>query len=436
MLERHTIRGSGLIVSLLGLALACATGTIEDDEPGDGETGGTAGSAQSGTGGQAGTATGQGGSSATGGTSGGSGGTTGGIGGSVASGGVGVGGASTGGAGGTTGGSGGAMGGASSVGGAGGTLAGTGGTAGTGGSGTGGAVGTGGAQGTGGSGGVNAMGGSGGMPGGSGGSGGSLGKGGAGAGGGGGKGGSGSAGKGGSAGMMGMAGAPSSSCATWPSANGSQSVSSTIKFSGTYDGMMKRFTGSGALGGSGQDEGQGPLFEVPNGGTLKNVILGNPAADGVHCEGSCTLENVWWEDVGEDAATFRGGSNSQTMTVKCGGAKNASDKVFQHNGAGTLTIQDFTVETFGKLYRSCGNCGTQYGRHVVLKNVTARSGSSLVGINTNYGDTADFDFITTYGNITICERYTGNSSGAEPTKTGSGSDSQYCRYQDSDITRR
>jgi hypothetical protein len=199
---------------------------------------------------------------------------------------------------------------------------------------------------------------------------------------------------------------------------------------------MKRFSGSGALGGSGQTEGQGPLFEVANNGTLKNVILGNPAADGVHCEGNCTLENVWWEDVGEDAATFRGSSSSQTMTVKCGGAKNATDKVFQHNGGGTLTIQDFTVETFSKLYRSCGNCSQQYARHVVLKNVTARSGSTLVGINTNYGDTADFDFITTYGNITICERYTGNNNGGEPVKTGSGPDAQYCRYQDSDITKR
>lgn len=414
------------LVPLLGLVLACATGTVEDEgDPGDGSTGGTGGSSQSGAGGHAGSATGQGGSTSSGGTGG-----TGGSGGSVASGGVGTGG--------TTAGTGGAMatGGANAVGGAvgtGGTTGGVGGTGGTGGaSGAGGSIGTGGAQASGGSGGVNATGGSGGMPGGAGGTGGS------GAGGAGGKGGSGSAGKGGSgsAGTQGGAGTTGASCATWPSANGSQSVSSTIQVSGTYDGAMKRFTGSGALGSSGQDEGQGPLFEIANNGTLKNVILGNPAADGVHCSGNCTLENVWWEDVGEDAATFRGGSSSQTMTVKCGGAKNATDKVFQHNGAGTLTIQDFTVETFGKLYRSCGNCSTQYARHVVLKNVTARSGSTLVGINTNYGDTADFDFITTYGNISICDRFTGNNSGAEPTKTGSGPDSQYCRYQDSDITKR
>ena len=64
------------------------------------------------------------------------------------------------------------------------------------------------------------------------------------------------------------------------------------------------------------------------------------------------------------------------------------------------------------------------------------SGSVLVGINTNYGDSADFDRITIYGNIGICDRYTGNNTGAEPVKTGSGSDSQYCRYTSSDITQR
>ena len=100
-----------------------------------------------------------------------------------------------------------------------------------------------------------------------------------------------------------------------------------------------------------------------------------------------------------------------------------------------MTIQDFTVETFGKLYRSCGNCGTQYERHVVLDGITARDGSTLVGINSNYGDTAEFSNITIYGAINICDRYTGNDTGAEPSKTGSGADSQNCLYSDSDITQ-
>jgi hypothetical protein len=73
-----------------------------------------------------------------------------------------------------------------------------------------------------------------------------------------------------------------------------------------------------------------------------------------------------------------------------GGARSASDKVFQHNGAATLVIRAFRVDSFGKLYRSCGNCQAMYPRHLVIQDVTAQApGKTVVGINTNYGDTAD-----------------------------------------------
>jgi hypothetical protein len=201
---------------------------------------------------------------------------------------------------------------------------------------------------------------------------------------------------------------------------------------------MKRFTGAGALGGGGQGEGQGPLFEIANGGTLANVIIGAPAADGVHCAGSCTLRNVWWEDVGEDAATGRGSSSSTTVTIDTGGAKGATDKIFQHNGAGTMIIRNFCAQDFGKMYRSCGNCSSQYARHLEMDNVLIipRAGP-LAGINTNYNDTAKFTRITiraATNSIRICERYTGNSSGAEPVRTGDGPDGTYCMYNASDIT--
>ncbi|MCX2183642.1 pectate lyase [Streptomyces sp. SKN60] len=116
--------------------------------------------------------------------------------------------------------------------------------------------------------------------------------------------------------MLSSAGAASTSASTsasasaWPKATGTKPVSGTIKVTGTYDGKYRRFQGSGPLGGSGQDEGQDPVFRLADGAVLKNVILGTPAADGIHCLGSCTLQNVWWEDVGEDAATFKGKSAS------------------------------------------------------------------------------------------------------------------------------
>ncbi|MET8764074.1 pectate lyase [Lentzea sp. NPDC004782] len=228
---------------------------------------------------------------------------------------------------------------------------------------------------------------------------------------------------------------------TFPNPTGSKPVGATIKVpAGTYDGGMQRFYGTGNLGSGDQNENQDPIFQLADGATLKNVVLGAPAADGVHCLGTCTLTNVWWEDVGEDAATFKGTSSSQTMTINGGGARKAADKVFQHNGPGTMIIRNFQVDDFGKLYRSCGNCKTQHKRSVVLENITAFSpGKALVGINTNYGDTARFSKITIVGDskkkIAICDKYQGVTSG-EPKKIGTGPDGTNCLYQSSDITYR
>jgi hypothetical protein len=55
-----------------------------------------------------------------------------------------------------------------------------------------------------------------------------------------------------------------------------------------------------------QDEGQDPIFESADGAVPKNVIIGVPGADGVHCKHSCMLRNMWWLDVGEDAAGVKG----------------------------------------------------------------------------------------------------------------------------------
>ncbi|MDN3293259.1 pectate lyase [Streptomyces ficellus] len=229
--------------------------------------------------------------------------------------------------------------------------------------------------------------------------------------------------------------------AAWPTPNGSKPVAATIDVPVSYDGGMQRHYGTGDLGSGGQSESQPPVFKLRDGAVLKNVILGSPAADGVHCMGSCTLQNVWWEDVGEDAATFKGKSASAVYTVTGGGARKASDKVFQFNGAGKLTITGFQVADFGKLVRSCGNCSTQYKRTIVVDNVDVTApGQSLVGINTNYGDTATLRNIRVYGDsnkkIKPCVRFTGNNTGAEPVQTGSGPDGTYCRYTAADISYR
>jgi len=225
-----------------------------------------------------------------------------------------------------------------------------------------------------------------------------------------------------------------------PTPTSKTTVSATINLSGTKDYGMQQFCADpDKLGDGNQGESQKPVFMLAANAVLKNVIIGGSgcsAADGVHCEsGSCTLENVWFGDVGEDAISFKGSNASQVMTITGGGAFAASDKVIQHNGPGTIKISNFYVNTAGKLYRSCGNCGTQYARHVVMDHITAKSVKWLAGINSNYNDTATLTHITICGDSTvICEKYTGNDSGDEPTTIGSGPDSKNCLYSTSDIT--
>ena len=182
----------------------------------------------------------------------------------------------------------------------------------------------------------------------------------------------------------------------------------------------------------GQAEGgdNDAVFLVQSGGTIKNVIIGADQSEGIHCLGPCTIENVWWEEVCEDALTIK--QSSGTSTIIGGGAKGAEDKVIQHNGGGTISIQNFFVAGFGKLYRSCGNCGSQSERHVVIDGVLAEDGSVLVGINTNFGDTATITNTCATGVKTICQEFEGNDNGDEPSKLGSGP-SAACIFADADV---
>ncbi|HEX6358779.1 pectate lyase [Actinophytocola sp.] len=224
----------------------------------------------------------------------------------------------------------------------------------------------------------------------------------------------------------------------WPTPTGQVSVNGTIQVPASgLDGGLRRYC---CIGDGGQEEDQDPMFELAPGATLSNVIIGAPAGDGVHCSGPCTLRNVWWEDVGEDAATFRGSGDPQFL-VDGGGARAASDKIFQHNGPGTVTIQNFQATNFGTFYRSCGNCSTQQQRDVVLRNLTlTRPGNRIAGININYGDTARYSGITIVNDpnrsMIICQKYIGNNSGDEPDDAGTGADSTNCLYTSSNITYR
>ncbi|KAF2627120.1 carbohydrate-binding module family 1 protein [Macroventuria anomochaeta] len=154
------------------------------------------------------------------------------------------------------------------------------------------------------------------------------------------------------------------------------------------------------------------VFVLEDGASLSNVIIGADSLEGVHCLGACTLTNVWFRDVCEDAISVLGTGDA---TIIGGGAQEAKDKVVQHNGAGTVTIKDFTVVNAGKLYRSCGDCTNNESkspRKVIVENIRAYGMTSdLIGINSNFGDEA-----TISGSCgetkNVCQEYKGVNKGS------------------------
>ncbi|KAI8309032.1 hypothetical protein K4K59_009504 [Colletotrichum sp. SAR11_240] len=72
------------------------------------------------------------------------------------------------------------------------------------------------------------------------------------------------------------------------------------------------------------------VFNLLPGSTIRNVIIGKHQAEGIHALGDAWVENVWWEDVCEDALTSKG-LNTQLRVIG-GGARNATDKINPNYG--------------------------------------------------------------------------------------------------------
>ena len=220
---------------------------------------------------------------------------------------------------------------------------------------------------------------------------------------------------------------------TWPSVSKTVTLSSpiTVKAGQTYDGFKEysnkwvRFErGKSGLGDCTSVEGgkADACFLLYKGATLKNVVLGAKSIEHVHCEeDGCTVENVYWEDVCEDALTFENGSStSAKYYVKGGAAQNGSDKIIQFNSAGTVYVSNFYCANSGKLIRACGNCkkGYQGKRTINLTNVEVYKVSTLAGYNSNYGDTVTLKNVKVTGGGHVCRAFKGRNDGKEPTAIG------------------
>ncbi|KAF8430096.1 pectate lyase-domain-containing protein, partial [Tirmania nivea] len=82
-----------------------------------------------------------------------------------------------------------------------------------------------------------------------------------------------------------------------------------------FDEKIKRYEG---IGGSCNEEIEGTdadtVFTLMPGSTIRNVIIGKHQSEGIHSLGDAWVENVWWEDVCEDALTSKG-LNTQLRVI-------------------------------------------------------------------------------------------------------------------------
>jgi hypothetical protein len=217
---------------------------------------------------------------------------------------------------------------------------------------------------------------------------------------------------------------------TWPTPVGAtKNLGSGMTVSGEYDGNMALHEGSLDNCAEGDQDSTDPLIEVPNGGTVRNVIFGSRVGDGIHCLGSCTIENVWFQYVCDDAISALG---SGTVTIRNSGFKNARDKTIQHNGTGTVNIDNVYVETAGKLYRSCGEGCSGGNRTANISNIVAIGVDQVAGVGEN--DTVTLSNICVHRTFSICSIYEPGTSD-ESTQGVNGSNegpNDNCRFSADD----
>jgi pectate lyase C len=147
----------------------------------------------------------------------------------------------------------------------------------------------------------------------------------------------------------------------------------------TYDGKGEVLTAdantmSDAKGD--QSEKQKPLFILCPGAGLKNVTITAPGCDGIHMMGDNSLDNIVWQDVGEDAASVRSYFPGGKITIKNCKAFNARDKIFQFNTSCDVKIENFTGDVMGKFVKHMASTDVPFA--IDLNNITVSNVMSAV----------------------------------------------------------
>ncbi|KAF1321161.1 Pectate lyase, partial [Globisporangium splendens] len=212
----------------------------------------------------------------------------------------------------------------------------------------------------------------------------------------------------------------------WPASKGLVQLVApqVVKAGTTFDGGMKTYELKNVkCQGQKESSKNTMVFLVEPGATLKNVIIGKNQMERVHCEKhGCTIENVWWTDVCEDALSIKGGSASSVSKVIGGGARYADDKVVQHNGPGAVSIDGFLRRTLASSNRSCGTWGQLRG---------------IVTVNKNFGDEAKLTNVkvkSSKSKVKVCAWSQGVAKGqGEPKELGDGPSGTLCQYSTSSV---
>jgi len=163
-------------------------------------------------------------------------------------------------------------------------------------------------------------------------------------------------------------------CATQGS-GGARTVTQTtfVPPNAIYDGRGEQLTADVAMmrcdtSEGEQAESQKPFFLLAPGAQLRNVTIRYPGCEGVHMMGDNVLENIVWEDAGEDAASVRSYFPGGSIVIKNSEGHKAADKMFQFNAPCDVRIESFTGSDMGKLVRQNG--GTEFEFRVDLNTVT------------------------------------------------------------------
>lgn len=153
------------------------------------------------------------------------------------------------------------------------------------------------------------------------------------------------------------------------------------------DGKVRYLTAHPALGDGSQQEGQKPIFEVFGSGEVRNVVIGFPAADGIHLHPGmkrAKVRKVQFWDVGEDAITVKSGHPSGTAEIDQVFMRYGTDKGIQVNATPKTRITNTYAHKVDKFARTNGD-GPDWNYLVEIDNSTLVNGGTFLKISNSRG---------------------------------------------------